>query len=448
MTANRAVGSHQLQSTAGGKPTSVRWWIAGGLILPITFVMSLDRTAMTVSAPVIQKEFGFNLTEMSIILTAFTWAYALFQVPGGMLARKYGPRKCLAFAGIWWSVFTFLTPYGTVFLGFVIIRILLGVGQAADWPTSVIALQRWFPYRERSRANSLLLAGLYLGSFIGSPIVVWVIENWGWHSSFRIFAVIGALLSVVWYWQVRDDLADHPRANAAEAQLASADGSDVQRTGPVRRLSARAFLGSGQFWACGLQYALIVLIQSFFTTWLPTYLVQARGLSLSKMGILGALPWGAMIVAVFGTGVLNDRFFTSWVVRKWLAVSGFFVAAAALTAGALVQSIPLTMVLLCISLGAVGEVQVQVWAACQDLGGIHSATLTGFTNLCGNLAAAAGPIFTALLVGIGGNWALALVVMAIAGVLGTVCWLFVHPERPLGDRYAINTLHNSKGIIA
>jgi MFS transporter, ACS family, glucarate transporter len=428
VAANRAVGNAVLSAELA-RPTSVRWWIAGGLILPITFVMSLDRTAMTVSAPIIQQQYGFSLDQMSIILTAFTWAYALFQVPGGMLARRYGPRRCLALAGIWWSVFTFLTPYGTVFLGFVLVRILLGVGQAADWPTSVVALQRWFPYRERSRGNSLLLAGLYLGSFIGSPIVVWIIDHWGWHASFHIFAVAGLLLSAAWFWYVRDDLRDHPRANAAEAQLA-ASGEPAGGT-PARPLGVRAFLGSAQFWACGLQYALLVLIQSFFTTWLPTYLVQARGLSLAQMGILGALPWGAMIIAVFGTGALNDRFFPSWAARKWLAIAGFFVSAVALTIAALVQSTPLTIFVLCISLGAVGVVQVQVWAACQDLGGTYSPTLTGFTNLCGNLAAAAGPIFTALLVGIGGNWGLALVVMAVAGVLGTMCWLFVHPERPL-----------------
>jgi ACS family glucarate transporter-like MFS transporter len=429
MATERAVGNKALLSQEAEKPTSVRWWIAGGLILPITFVLSLDRTAMTVSAPFIQKQFGFSLDQMSIILTSFTWAYALFQVPGGILARKYGPRKCLALAGIWWSVFTFLTPYGTVFLGFVMVRILLGVGQAADWPTSVIALQRWFPHRERSRANSMLLAGLYLGSFIGTPVVAWVIGHWGWPSSFHVFAIVGALLSVVWFWYVRDDLANHRQANAAEARLATA--RDTAGAELARPLGVRAFLGSRQFWACGLQYGLLVLIQSFFTTWLPTYLVQARHLSLAQLGILGALPWGAMIIAVFGMGALNDRFFTSWVTRKWLAVGGFFVAAVALTIAALVHSTPLTIAFLCVSLGALGTVQVQVWAACQDLGGIHSATVTGFTNLCGNLTGAAGPIFTALLVGIGGDWGLSLVIMSIAGVFGTVCWLFVHPERPL-----------------
>jgi MFS transporter, ACS family, glucarate transporter len=89
------------------------------------------------------------------------------------------------------------------------------------------------------------------------------------------------------------------------------------------------------------------------------------------------------------------------------------------------------MVLLCVCLCAVGTVQVQVWAACQDLGGEHSATVTGWTNLCGNLISAAGPLFTGILVGIGGDWLTALAVLAVAGVLGSGCWFLVHPERPL-----------------
>ncbi|NYJ76489.1 MFS transporter [Allobranchiibius huperziae] len=419
-------------SEAAG-PTSVRWWIAGGLILPITFVLSLDRTAMTVSAPIIQRDYGFSLNQMSIVLTAFTAAYALFQVPGGILVRRYGARVVLAIAGLWWSLFTFLTPYGGVFLGFVLVRILLGIGQAADWPASVWTLQRWFPHRERSRANSLLLAGLYLGSFIGSPIVVWVADQWGWQASFHTFALLGAVLSLLWFAVVRDDPRQVRAVNMAEAALAAEVDGDTDGVAHIS-LGTRAFLTSGQFWAIGLQYGLLLLIQSFFTTWLPTYLVQARGLSFKSMGFVGALPWGAMILAVFGTGLLNDRVFRSWQQRKWLAIAGFLVAAGALAVGALTPNNTIMICWMCVSLGGVGVVQVQVWSGCQDLGGRHAATVTGFTNFCGNATLAFGPIFTSALVSIGGNWGLALVVMASAGVFGTLCWLFVHPERSLDAR--------------
>jgi len=247
------------------------------------------------AAPAIQAEQGFSVSQMSVVLTAFAWSYALFQVPGGLLADRFGPRRVLALAGLWWSVFTFLTPYGSVFLGFVVLRILLGMGQAADWPSSVLALKRWFPPAERSRGNSLLLAGLYLGPFVGTPIVAWIADGLGWAWAFHVFAVLGMMLAGAWWWFVRDHPAEHPRITKAEVDHITAGGQD---TAPPA-LPWRTFLRSGQFWAVGLQYAFLLLIQGFFVTWLPTYLVDAKDLSLSEMGILGSLPWGAMIIAVF-----------------------------------------------------------------------------------------------------------------------------------------------------
>ena len=406
----------------------LRWLVAGGLLLPVTFVMSMDRAAMTVAAPVIQREFGFSVTEMAIILTSFWWAYALFQVPGGILTRRFGPRKVLAIAGIWWSLFTFVTPYGAVFLGFVVIRVLLGVGQAADWPASVYTLQRWFPKQEQSRANSVLLCGLYLGNLVGTPLVVWIIDGWGWEDAFHVFAVAGLALALAWWWVVRDEPRTHPRITDAEAAHIEVGRGDLDSNAA---LPWRTFTRSGQFWAIGAQYACLLMIMSFFLTWLPTYLVDARGLSLKQMGLLGSLPWLALLIAVFALGALNDRVFRSWPGRVRIAATGYVVAAAFLVLGALVPAIPLMIVFLCLSLGAIGVVQVNVWAACQDLGGSHSATVTGWTNLWGNLMSAAGPLFTGLLVGIGGNWTLALVVLAVAGLLGAACWFFVHPERAL-----------------
>jgi ACS family glucarate transporter-like MFS transporter len=418
-----------------GDPTAaptggVRWMISAGLLLPVTFVMSMDRAAMTAAAPVIQRELGFSVTQMSVILTAFWWAYALFQVPGGLVTRRFGPRKTLALAGLWWSVFTFVTPYGVVFLGFVLIRAVLGIGQAADWPASVYTLHRWFPQREQSRANSLLLCGLYMGNVVGTPLVVWIMTTFGWHQVFHVFAVLGAVLAGLWWWLARDEPREHPRISADEVAYIEAGrpGDDVDRKAS---LPWRAFFGSGQFWAIGAQYACLLLIQGFFVTWLPTYLVEARGLSLKQMGWLGSLPWIAMLIGVFGVGALNDRLVRSWPARIRLAAAGYLAAAACLVLGALTPSIPLMMVFLCLSLGSVGMVQVQVWTACQDLGREHTATVTGWTNLCGNLMSAAGPLFTGILVGIGGNWLLALAILAVAGVLGAGCWFFVHPERPL-----------------
>lgn len=409
----------------------VRWLLMSSLLLPLTFVMSLDRTNITVSAPVIQGKLGFSLAEMSIILTSFFWTYALFQVPGGLLAQRIGPRKTLTGASIWWSLFTLLTPFGGNFLGFTTIRALLGVGQAADWPTSVMALKRWFPTSERSRGNSILLAGLYLGPVVGTPLTVWIISQYGWEWSFYVYAVVGFVIAAVWWLMMRDRPSQHPLVGKSEAEYID----NGQTPESAAKTSWRVFVRSGQFWAIGLQYGFLILIQGFFVTWLPTYLVQDRGFSLKQMGFGASLPWVAMLVMVFVTGAVTDRILRRTgsvrLARVPLAIGGFLVSAVFLILGALVPS-PVTMiVLLMVSLGGVGVVQVQVWSACQDLAPKYAATVSGWTNFWGNLTSALGPLFTAGMVALGANWSLALIVLGCSGVLGAVCWIFVRPDRPL-----------------
>jgi ACS family glucarate transporter-like MFS transporter len=153
------------------------------------------------------------------------------------------------------------------------------------------------------------------------------------------------------------------------------------------------------------------------------------------MGFGASLPWISMLVMVFVTGAVTDRILRRTgsvrLARVPLAIGGFLVSAVFLILGALVPS-PVTMiVLLMISLGGVGVVQVQVWSACQDLAPKYAATVSGWTNFWGNLTSALGPLFTAGMVALGANWSLALIVLGCSGVLGAVCWIFVRPDRPL-----------------
>ncbi|NKZ10775.1 MFS transporter [Mycolicibacterium septicum DSM 44393] len=387
--------------------------------------MAVDRAAMTVAAPIIQREFDFTLTEMSIILTAFTWAYALFQVPGGLVTRRLGPRRTLALAGLWWSFFTFVTPYAATILMFVVLRILLGAGQAADWPASVTAIARWFPVEERSRANSFLLGGIYMGSFLGTPIVVAIAGAHGWQAPFHVFAVIGAVLAIVWWF-----------VYGPERDTQSSEEVDEAPDGGQR---VRTFLRVPGFWLLGLQYSFLTLIISFFNIWMPTYLVEARGISFASMGPLAALPWGALVATVFLSGILNDRLIRDWADRRRMAVIGFIVAAIALMVGALTPSVAGMLIWMCVSLGAVGFVQTQVWAATQDYGGVNVPAVSAFVNMCGIAAGALGPILTTLLVGIGGNWGIALAVLGAASALGAICWMFLRPEIPLDSHRSIAT---------
>ncbi len=411
----------------------VRWWMVFGLIGPITFVMSLDRTAIVVAAPTIRHEYGFSLVQMSLVLTSFSITYAALQVPAGWLAQKFGPRRALAWANLLWSVLTIVTPMGFSLASFVTIRALLGAGQAADWPASVMALKRWFPRRERSTGNSVLLGGLYLGPIAAAPATTAVIAAFGWRWAFYGFGVLGLLLGAAWWLWFRDDPRTHPAITAGEAAYIAA-GQDEDPPGSQQGAFLRC-LTSVQFWAIGVQYFFLVLIQSFYSTWLPTYLTEVRHMSLQQMGIDASLPWVALFVMVFVAGAVADAIQRAtgsiWKARVPAAMIGFIVSAAALIAASRAPNIVLMMGLLCVSLGAIGLTQVSIWSATQDLGRSMTGVVSGWANCWGNSAGFVGPVLTAFLVRWTGSWSGALLGIALAGAAGAVLWLFVHPQRPL-----------------
>jgi ACS family glucarate transporter-like MFS transporter len=411
----------------------LRWWVVFGLIGPITFVMSLDRTAIVVAAPTIRQEYGFSLVEMSLILTSFSWTYAALQVPAGWLAQKFGPRLALVWANLLWSLLTIATPLGFSVASFVGIRALLGVGQAADWPASVVALKRWFPRQERSKGNSVLLGGLYLGPIAAAPATTLVIANFGWRWAFYGFGLLGVALGAAWWVWFRDDPKTHPRIAPEEAAYIEA-GQEPEPTSGHKGAFWRC-LRSVQFWAIGVQYFFLVLVQSFYSTWLPTYLIEVRHISLKEMGVYASLPWVALFVMVFVAGAVADRIRHAtgsvWRARVPAAITGFVVSAAALIAASRAPDVVVMMVLLCISLGAIGLTQVSIWSAAQDLGRGATGVVTGWTNCWGNSAGFVGPVLTAYLVRWTGGWSGALLGIALAGAAGAVLWLLVHPERPL-----------------
>jgi MFS transporter, ACS family, glucarate transporter len=410
----------------------LRWKIVALLLAPMTFVMTLDRAAMTVAAPTIQNQLGLSIVEMSLILTAYFWTYALGQVPAGRLAERIGSRKVLFCTSTLWSLMMVITPFGTTFAWLLGSRLVLGGAQSADWSSGVVAVKRWFPPKERAKGSGVLLAGLYLGPIVSTPVTAWVIIHFGWHAVFYGFGVLGLVLSVVWWLGYRDTPATHPLITEAEAEYIRvnqpADPSSVKGTLPH-------FLRQPRFWLFGVQYFLLVLIQSFYTTWLPTYLMRARGLSLKAMGMYASLPWASVFLAVFAAGYLSDRLLkkagTMYWARTPVAMLGFVVSAAALIGSAFASTVHATIALLCLSFAAVGFVQVAVWSATQDLGQQFTGLMSGWTNLWGALSNFAGPVIVAFVVKLTHSWESGLLVIGVAAAFGAVLWIFLHPDRPL-----------------
>jgi ACS family glucarate transporter-like MFS transporter len=309
---------------------------------------------------------------------------------------------------------------------------LLGGAQSADWSSSVLAVKLWIPRGERAKGNSILLAGLYLGPIVSTPLAAWTILRFGWHMVFYGFGALGIVLGAFWWLGYRDAPARHPLITQAEADYIAAGQLPEEAMG--KGILARC-LRQPRFWIFGMQYFLLVLIQSFYTTWLPTYLMRARGLSLKAMGVYATLPWIAVFLAVLVAGFICDQLLKRTGSVHWartpVAMGGFVVSALALIAASLATSMSAVISLLCLSFGAVGFVQVVVWSATQDLGRAFTGVTSGWTNLWGALSNVAGPLTLASIVKRTHSWDSGLILIGAAAACGALLWAFVHPERPL-----------------
>ena len=417
--------------------SNLRWGLMIGIIAPLTFVMSLDRTNIAVSAPIIAKQFHFSLVQMSLILTSFTWTYAFLQIPGGILAERQGARRTLTWANAWWSFWTIMTALGTSVASFIGIRGLLGIGQATDWSASVEAINRWFPKSERARGNSILLGGLYLGPIVGGPLTVAIVKGLGWQWSFYIYGVAGIATAILWWVYFRDRPQQHPRISEAELKHIEAGYEGVETRSVSTWRDWGHFIRNYRFWALGLQYFFLIFVQSFFTVWLPTYLLNTRHFSLTAMGFGASLPFVALFAMVLISGQWQDRVYqrtgSKTRARVPFAVSGFILAAVFLIIASRTLNPVLMLVFLMVSLGSVGLVQTAIWPTVGDVAGNMTGSVTGWTNFWGNFSGGLGPIFTALLVGLTKSWSSALLVMSLAALIGAVLWLVIQPDKPLEE---------------
>lgn len=184
--------------------TNFRWKIAF-LIFLISFVAYMDRVNLSVATPVIMQEFGFDKMDMGFLQTCFFAGYALMQVPGGMLAERFGLRKTGAGAILWWSVFTALTAFAQGKASFAAVRLAFGLGEGPVFPSLGQATFNWFNKDEKGKASSAILLGTFFGPVIGPMVTVALIAALGWHAVFIIFGLAGCVLAWVWHRYAQDN---------------------------------------------------------------------------------------------------------------------------------------------------------------------------------------------------------------------------------------------------
>ena len=401
-------------------------WMAF-LLAIITF---LDRVCISFAAPHMMEDLGLTMVQMSLVFSAFTLAYSLFEVPSGWLGDVIGPRRVLTRIVLWWSAFTMLTGTAQGSRSLLAIRFLFGAGEAGAFPNAVRSFSQWFPARERGKANGVLFFGSRLGGALTAPLALALIDRWGWRASFVAFGCVGVVWAAVWFWTYRDRPAEHPDVDAAELAWITQDPSRGEAH--AVRTPWAALLSSPNLYAiCAMYFALGYGLYFYFT-WLPTYLTRELGFSIAAGGFFAALPFLLAGAANLGGGWYTDHLARTRGLRTARCTLGsvsFATCAALLLSATVVPSPVLKALLLALALAAADFALSACWAVCLDVGASHAGVVTGFMNTSGNLGGLIGPLVVGVMVERWQSWTYPFYVTAAVYAMGALAWLWIDPER-------------------
>ena len=415
-----------------GRPTRVRYGVIG-FALALAIVTYVDRVCIAQAAPFIRKDLGLSTQQMAWAFAAFAWAYALMEIPGGYLGDRIGARKALTRVVIWWSFFTAATGWVRSLPGLIVTRAAFGAGEAGCFPNVARMFATWVPADSRTRAQGLMWCAAHWGGAFTPMAVALLLQHFSWRLVFQMFGLLGIVWALAFFAWYRDRPDDHRGTNAAERAMLPAAGADLAH-GPV---PWAAFVRSPTVWLLWGQYMAVTFGWTFYITWLPTYLLEARGLDLKTTAVFAGFPlfFGGIGSLVSGTvsAPLGRRLGVARA-RRLLAVTGCAGACVCLViTGNIRDTMPAMLVMgmasFCNDLALPGA-----WAACMDIGGRHVGTLSGSMNMMGNLMAGVAPLAVSLIVAWSGrDWTLVFYAGAVMYALAGVCWWLLRSARPIEE---------------
>jgi ACS family glucarate transporter-like MFS transporter len=359
-------------------------WIVLVLLFLVSVVTYLDRVNISVTARQMMPALGLTDLEMGRVFSAFVAGYALFQIPGGWLGDRWGPRLVLTAAIVWWSVFTAMTAVAATLpiaglLGIAgtlgCVRFLIGVGEAAALPNFNRTVADWLKPHERGLGIGVAIGGIGVGSALAPPLTAWIMVNHGWQTAFYAAAGIGLLVAGLWYGYARDRPTEGQRV-------------------PDERVPWRRFARTPTVWWLVASYTCLGYAAYIYMSWFYLYLVNVRGFGLLRGAWYASAPFVAMALLCPLGGWATDRLASVRGVnqgRMIVGAAGMGLAALAVVLGAYSDS-PLQAIFL-LSAGA-GFLYFTVgayWSCASDLSKPHAGTLSGLMNTGANVGGSTRP---------------------------------------------------------
>ncbi|WP_103932224.1 MFS transporter [Bryocella elongata] len=430
--------------------THVRFLLAFWLFV-LSGVAFVDRTNISIAGLQISSEYGLGNQRLGWIFSSFLIGYAGFQLPAGWLAARYGPRRVLSLGVLWWGVATALTavlPSGMAHAVVLLIavRFALGAGEAVIYPAANQFVARWVPVDERGLINGLIFAGVGAGSGLTPPLLTWLITNEGWRSAFWACSAAGLAAGAVWWIYARDTPEEHSGVYPSELQhiregiavkpggaspVGESQAGEVVPAAPV--ISWRAIFRRRDLPALMGGYFAFGYIAWIYFSWFFLYMAQVRGFNLKASAYYSMLPFLSMTICCLAGGTLSDRLTRKYGLRTGrcgLASVAMLLTAIFLLMGSKVQSPQLAGVILAVGAGALYLSQSSFWSVSVDIAGNSSGVFSSMVNMGGQIGGAVTASLTPWIAQ-RFHWSTSFAVSAALAVFGAICWMTVHPERPL-----------------
>lgn len=406
------------------------------LLFLISLLTFLDRVNISVAGKFINEAYGFTPTQYGIIFSAFVFGYMLFQLPGGFLADRFGSRLVLTFAIVWWSVFTIITAVaGNIFLAgifgafgsFIIVRLLIGLGEGIAYPASSKVVSVWIPYKHRAFANGILLSGIGVGSAITPPFITWIVLHWGWQSSFYITGAIGFFVALLWYAYARNKPAEHTQVTQNELAILKENEEHADKKATLSDIGV--IIADYRMWVLFFSYFVFGYIIYIYYSWFFMYLINVKHIEIVKGSLLAAMPFLTMAITAPLGGYVSDRICAKmgFKGRQVIGIVSMSLVAISIYLGSTAADLYMAVGLLSAGAGFLFFTVGNYWASATDLHTDKAGSATGFMNTGANIAGTISPTLTPIIAASLG-WDAALIFAAGLAIVGALLWLGVSPK--------------------
>ncbi len=422
-----------MTNTASIRSSRIRPARTSGLVLLLLcamyFLFYIDRVNISTAATSIQHDLGLSNTAIGLAFSAFAYPYAFFQIFGGWIADRFGPRRTLFCSGLIVAAATFATGLATGLLTLFLVRLVLGFGEGAAFPTATRAMASWSPASAWGWAQGATHSAARLGNAITPPLVAMLIVAFSWRASFVAVGAVSILWVAVWVWFFRDDPRTHPRMTQAEINelAATARGPDrqpvpwralIRRIGPVTMVD---FCYGWMLW--------------LFLNWLPGFFQKSSGLNLKQSALFASAVFFAGVVGDSVGGLLSDAVLRKTgslrLARCGVMIAGLLGACAFLLM--LLGVSDLTAVAICLGAAffCLELVVAPIWSVPMDIAPDHAGKASGLMNLGFGIAEVVSPIVVGYMIDATGSRKLPFIASALLLLIGAALTLRLHPERPL-----------------